>query len=142
MVKHCEAVELLLARMDSNPEEFRDGGRWEGLIIKYRSYLPVQDRTAMEDKINSLRLDTFHKDVMNELLAEPNDDAVARAAYTTTPTSNFPTGIAAAVPRTTGTTTIGVSPYTNAANINLSEGSIKSIAAALGAYANANVWKP
>jgi hypothetical protein len=118
--------------MDSNPEEFGDNGRWEGLIIKYRSYLPVQDRTAMEDKINSLRLDSFHKDVMSKLLAEPSED-VARVVYTGATT----------IPATTGVAYSNqcVSSNTNAAaNINLSEGSIKSIAAALGAYAN--VWRP
>lgn len=131
MGKHCEAVELLLARMDSNPEEFTENGRWEKLIVRYRSYLPMQDRTAMEDKINTLRLDVFHKDVMNELLAETRED-VTRAAFTGTSTS----------------TTI-TSPYLNAsptianttANLNLSRQSIKEIAAQLQSYAS-NTWKP
>jgi hypothetical protein len=141
MVKHCEAVELLLARMDSNPEEFEEGGRWEKLIVKYRPYLSATDRLALEDKINALRLDTFHKAVMSELLAEPNDD-VARAAYTATTT--MPTGIATAVPLTTGVAYSNqcISPSTiSAANINLSQQSIKDIAAAMSQYA-ANTWKP
>jgi len=144
MGKHCEAVELLLARMDSNPEEFGDNGRWEGLIIKYRSYLPVQDRTAMEDKINSLRLDSFHKDVMSKLLAEPSETVVvADNRYIYQGSSTVPVGGVSPMPITTGVAYANqcISPNTNAAaNINLSEGSIKSIAAALGAYAN--VWKP
>ena len=136
MGKHCAAVELLLARMDSNPEEFTENGRWEGLIIKYRSYLPMQDRTAMEDKINSLRLDVFHKDVMKQLLAEPSEDAAIDRGYyqSTIPTSNFPT-----VPVTTGITTAAVSPYANA--LSLSSQSIKDIAAQLQQYAS-NTWKP
>jgi len=125
MGKHCEAVELLLARMDSNPEEFEEGGRWEKLIVKYRTYLSATDRLALEDKINALRLDTFHKDVMSELLAEPSED-VERVVYTGA---------------TTIPTTIG-SAYSNAAaNINLSQQSIKDIAAAMSQYA-ANTWKP
>ena len=133
MGKHCEAVELLLARMDSNPEEFTENGRWEKLIVRYRSYLPMQDRTAMEDKINTLRLDVFHKDVMNELLAEPSENAaIGPSIYqTTSPTSNFPAGITAAVPTITNTT----------ANLNLSRQSIKEIAAQLQSYAS-NTWKP
>jgi len=137
MGKHCEAVELLLARMDSNPEEFEEGGRWEGLIIKYRSYLPVQDRTAMEDKINSLRLDTFHKAVMSELLAEPSEDAEAKGhiyIYQGSSTIPLTTGVAYA--------NQCISPSTNAAaSINLSQQSIKDIAAAMSQYA-ANTWKP
>jgi len=136
MGKHCEAVELLLARMDSNPEEFGDNGRWEGLIIKYRSYLPVQDRTAMEDKINSLRLDSFHKDVMSKLLAEPSETVVGtdnRYIYQGSST----------IPTTTGVAYSNqcISPNTNAAaNVNLNQQSIKELASALGMYAN--VWRP
>jgi hypothetical protein len=111
--------------MDSNPEEFEEGGRWEKLIVKYRTYLSATDRLALEDKINALRLDTFHKDVMSELLAEPSED-VERVVYTGA---------------TTIPTTIG-SAYSNAAaNINLSQQSIKDIAAAMSQYA-ANTWKP
>ncbi len=136
MGKHCEAVELLLARMDSNPEEFGDNGRWEGLIIKYRSYLPVQDRTAMEDKINALRLDSFHKDVMSKLLAEPSETVVGtdnRYIYQGSST----------IPTTTGVAYSNqcISPNTNAAaNVNLNQQSIKELASALGMYAN--VWRP
>jgi hypothetical protein len=130
MVKHCEAVELLLARMDSNPEEFGDNGRWEGLIIKYRSYLPVQDRTAMEDKINSLRLDSFHKDVMSKLLAEPNE-FVERVVHTGATTIPLTTGVAYSN---------AIASPNAAANVNLTQQSIKEIASALGVYAN--VWRP
>lgn len=142
MGKHCAAVELLLARMDSNPEEFTENGRWEGLIIKYRSYLPMQDRTAMEDKINSLRLDVFHKDVMKQLLAEPSEDAaIDRGYYQSTTT----TSTAAASPylnAARGTHTIAVSPVTSTANaLSLSNQSIKDIAAQLQQYAS-NTWKP
>lgn len=136
MGKHCEAVELLLARMDSNPEEFTENGRWEKLIVRYRSYLPIQDRTAMEDKINALRLDVFHKDVMNELLTEPSENVAVDPSIfqTTIPTSTIPTSTI-----TAGNITTAVSPYSNA--INLSRQSIKEIAAQLQSYAS-NTWKP
>ncbi len=141
MGKHCEAVELLLARMDSNPEEFEEGGRWEKLIVKYRTYLSATDRLALEDKINALRLDTFHKAVMSELLAETRED-VERVVYTGATT--IPVGrLSTAVPTTTGVAYSNqcISPNTNAAaNINLSQQSIKEIASALGVYAN--TWRP
>ena len=137
MGKHCAAVELLLARMGSNPEEFTENGRWEKLIAKWKPVLSVTDRTALEGKLNTLWLEVFHKDVMNELLAEPNEGAgVDRGYYQSTiPTSNFPT-----VPVTTGTTTYLDNSLSNA-NINLSNQSIKDIAAQLQQYA-ANMWKP
>jgi hypothetical protein len=138
--------------MDSNPEEFGDGGRWQGLILKYRTYLPAADRLAMEDKLNALRLDVFHKDVMKELLAEPNDDAAVDPSFYrgTRPGTQV---IGTTVP------TAAVSPYINAyqnalsntgvgsaltntpSNVNLSNQSIKDIAAALSQYA-ANTWRP
>jgi hypothetical protein len=151
MGKHCEAVELLLARMDSNPEEFKDGGRWEGLIVKYRTYLSATDRLALEDKINALRLDTFHKAVMSELLAEPSEEAVVDPSFyqgirpgaqvigTTVPTAAVSPYINA-YQNTLSNTGAGSALTNTSSNINLSEGSIKSIAAALGAYAN--VWRP
>jgi hypothetical protein len=140
MGEHCKAVELLLARMDSNPEEFGDGGRWEKHIIKYRSYLPVQDRLALEDKINALRMDVFHRDVMKELLVEPNEFV----AVSTIPVGGIsPVGRATTLPFSVASAYGNqcISPNTNAAaNINLSQQSIKEIASALGAYAN--VWRP
>lgn len=138
MGKYCAAVELLLARMDSNPEEFTENGRWEGLIIKYRSYLPMQDRTAMEDKINALRLDVFHKDVMNKLLAEPSENAaIGPSIYQTTTPSPYLNAIPTSA-LTAGTiTNVGAgSPA-----LNLSRQSIKEIAAQLQSYAS-NTWKP
>lgn len=137
MGKHCEAVELLLARMDSNPEEFTEHGRWEKLIAKYRLHLSATDRLALEDKINALWLDVFHKDVMKELLAEPSEDAAIDRGYYQ---STIPTSAAVAVPRTVGTTTYLDNSLSNA-NINLSSQSIKDIAAQLQAYAS-NTWKP
>ena len=144
MGKHCEAVELLLARMDSNPEEFAEGGRWQGLILKYRTHLPAADRLALEDKINALRLDVFHKDVMNELLAEPREDAEAKGhtfIYNGPVPANTVRGVSTVPTITTGITTIAVSPHSNATNINLSNQSIKEIAAQLQSYAS-NTWKP
>jgi hypothetical protein len=135
MSEYCEAVELLLARMDSFPEEFGDNGRWEKLILKYRTYLSATDRLALEDKINTLRRDAFHKDVMYELLAKPSEDAEAKGhIYIYQGSSTIPTGVAYS--------NRCISPSnTTAANINLSDQSIKDIAAQLQQYA-ANTLKP
>jgi len=127
MGKYCEAVELLLARMDSNPEEFEEGGRWEKLIVKYRTYLSATDRLALEDKINALRLDTFHKAVMSELLAETREDTISFSDLAVAMSA----GRTTTIPLTTAVTN----------SINLSQQSIKDIAAAMSQYA-VNTWKP
>jgi hypothetical protein len=128
MSEYCEAVELLLARMDSFPEEFGDNGRWEKLILKYRTYLSATDRLALEDKINALRRDAFHEDVMYELLAKPSEE-VTRVVHTGATT----------IPLTTGVAYANAIAGPNAA-ANLTQQSIKEIASALGVYAN--VWRP
>lgn len=130
MGEYCAAVELLLARMDSNPEEFSEGGRWERLIARNRAFLPMEDQMALTDKINTLRLEAFHKEVMSKLLAEPSEDvAVDPSIYPSIYPNASPTG------------GIAVSPVTNAAaNLNLSPQSIREIAAQLQSYAS-NAWK-
>jgi hypothetical protein len=121
--------------MDSNPEEFTDGGRWERLLIRHRSYLPMEDQMALTDKLNTLRMDVFHKDVMKELLAEPNDD-VAMAAYTATTT--IPAGVIAT---TIPAGAIGASQLNGMLNaINLSQNSIQELAQQLQQYAS-NAWR-
>lgn len=134
MGEYCAAVELLLARMDSNPEEFSEGGRWERLVARNRAFLPMEDQMALTDKINTLRLEAFHKEVMSELLAEPSENVAVDPGYyqTTIPTSNFPAGQQLSPSAlTAGNTT---------ANLNLSRQSIKEIAAQLQSYAS-NTWK-
>lgn len=112
MGKHCAAVELLLARMDSNPDEFTETPRWKKFIDHYKHMLPSADRIALEEKLNSLHLEVFHKAVMNELLAEPREDV---AVVSSSPV-------------------ISATPYTNATNQSLS-----NIATAMGEYAKRSV---
>lgn len=151
MGEYCAAVELLLARMDSNPEEFSEGGRWERLIARNRAFLPMEDQMALTDKINTLRLETFHKEVMSELLAEPrepeeyvwNNGARPNAVPLPIPGAVSPYLNAynnilvgqQASPSTLANTVCAASP-----TMNLSNQSIREIASQLQSYA-ANAWK-
>lgn len=112
MGKHCAAVELLLARMDSNPDEFTETSRWKKFIDHYKHMLPSADRIALEEKLNSLHLEVFHKAVMNELLAEPREDVAVVSS----------------------STVVSVDPYANASNTSLS-----TLATAMGQYAKRSV---
>lgn len=152
MGEYCAAVELLLARMDSNPEEFTDGGRWERLLIRHRSYLPMEDQMALTDKLNTLRLEVFHKEVMSELLAEPrepeeyvwNNGARTNAVPLPIPGAVSPyhytqmqnTLLAGQQASTSTLTNVGA----GSPSMNLSSQSIKDLAAQLQSYA-ANAWK-
>lgn len=153
MGEYCAAVELLLARMDSNPEEFSGGGRWERLIARNRAFLPMEDQMALTDKINTLRLETFHKEVMSELLAEPrepeeyvwNNGARPNAVPISTAVHGVANNNYAQMQNTllagqqaspSTLTNVGAGSPT----MNLSSQSLKDLAAQLQSYA-ANAWK-
>lgn len=72
------AVELLLARMKSHPEEFpRGGGRWAGLIQNMQELLSEEEVSLLKSHMRTIRLDEFHADIMDELLNGPERRAEA-----------------------------------------------------------------
>lgn len=77
------AVELLLSRMKSNPEEFAKGSvrrrRWDKIISDFDTYLTDEERQALRDKYSEIQMNQMHKDVMAELLhgAEEIEDPFA-----------------------------------------------------------------
>lgn len=77
------AVELLLSRMESNPEEFAKGSvrrrRWDKIISDFDTYLTDEERQALRDKYSEIQMNQMHKDVMAELLhgAEEIEDPFA-----------------------------------------------------------------
>lgn len=66
------AIELLLKRMESNPDEFVKGNRrhakWERIIAKYMEYVNPEDKKILNEKYGELQLNQMHKEVMAELL--------------------------------------------------------------------------
>ena len=70
-----KGIELLLQRMESNPEEFKPslytkGGvsKWESLVYSYEDILDKADVEVFRSKIRELRQDMFTEAVMQELL--------------------------------------------------------------------------
>lgn len=66
-------VRLLLARMESHPEEFKVGDgpfldRWYDSINTINAYGNETDRAALNAKLRDLRLGEAHEQVMDELL--------------------------------------------------------------------------
>ena len=72
------AVDLLLKRMESNPEEFvsphQRERRWEVLISKYESHMKNEERIAIKEKYSELQMNKCHKEIMAELLREPQPE--------------------------------------------------------------------
>lgn len=72
--KPHEAVELLIARMDSYPEEFTDDDRWDDLLDKYREYFTPPDEKAYALAYSKLMLKKFHDALMAELLHPASEE--------------------------------------------------------------------
>jgi hypothetical protein len=80
-----DGVKILLARMDSHPEEFADlfdspirrtSSRWNWVMTVLEakgSFLSEEDRTALLDKYHSIQGDNFTQHVMRELLEDTKD---------------------------------------------------------------------
>ena len=67
-----DVVKLLLARMESHPEEFKftRGGyhqRWYDHINSINEYGNKADKTALNAKLRDIRLTEIHEQVMDEL---------------------------------------------------------------------------
>ena len=67
------AIELMLARMDSNPEEFEDKeeGRWAEIIVELGEVAEKVEWNLLVTKLSSIHMDSIHKKIMQELCA-PN----------------------------------------------------------------------
>ena len=61
-------VDLMLARMDTHPEEF-DGSnnRWYMTLIDIEEYAPPEQAALIKAKIAAIRLDAAHHKAMDEL---------------------------------------------------------------------------
>jgi len=71
-----DAVKLLLARMDSHPEEFKlkdpsYHDRWYNHISAINSYGNEADRAAIAAKTRDIRMAEVHEQVMEELCNGP-----------------------------------------------------------------------
>lgn len=72
-----DVVKLLLARMESHPEEFRVGGkpysdRWDEHVSGIQAFGNAVDTAALDAKLRDIRLGEIHERVMDELLNGPD----------------------------------------------------------------------
>lgn len=84
-----QAVELLLKRMESNPQEFMSSSprqmRWNRIIRDYDSYLSDDERAAINQKYSEIQMDAMHKDIMTELLyGEQQEEEAQQSIYSVT----------------------------------------------------------
>ena len=67
-----DVVKLLLARMESHPEEFgRGSSRWGWMVEGVLTNCSEEERAAIHAGLRPIRLQQLHEDVMDELLSGP-----------------------------------------------------------------------
>lgn len=88
------AVELLLKRMESNPDEFvnphQKNRRWEIIIEKYRGYMTEEDHAAVKKKYSDLQMEQCHKDIMAELLRTEESPPSQNTGQMSLPFGSYP----------------------------------------------------
>jgi len=61
------AVQLLIARMESHPEEFVGGNRWKSLISTYEKFFSPEEARVFQEHIRKAHLDWLHTEIMRRL---------------------------------------------------------------------------
>ena len=73
-------IEILLKRMESNPDEFTKDNRWSYIVGDFENYLSEEDKKAYFNGLSKLRLNQFHSRVMEELL-DPKSESGEIQSY-------------------------------------------------------------
>ena len=79
-----KGIEILIARMESSPDEFLTGnksGKWLHLIEQYEDHMEPEDRKVLMDKYNALKMQKFTEKVMKELLEDQQEKSEAFGNY-------------------------------------------------------------
>lgn len=72
------AVDLLIKRMESNPDEFVEGHKksriWDALITRYESFMTKEENAVVKHKYSEIQMGQMHKEIMAELLRTENEN--------------------------------------------------------------------
>lgn len=74
-----DGLKIILARMDTNPEEFIDNRKWRRLVENDWPMFTKEEQEAYSTKLRSILLDTFSENVLKELMDE--DEAIETIKY-------------------------------------------------------------
>lgn len=77
-----KGIEILIARMESNPDEFTGTrNKWADLIERAEDFMEPEDRKALTDKFNALQMEKFTELVMKKLLEDQQEKSEAFGNY-------------------------------------------------------------
>lgn len=65
-----DGLKIILARMDTNPEEFIDNRKWRRLVENDWPMFTKEEQEAYSTKLRSILLDKFSEEVLKELMDE------------------------------------------------------------------------
>jgi len=68
-----DGLKIILARMDTNPEEFFDKRKWRHLVESDWPMFTKEEQEAYSTKLRSILLDKFSEEVLKELMGEDDD---------------------------------------------------------------------
>jgi len=63
-----EGVKLLLARMESHPEEFENDARWARFYQQYKSHWNSTEKRLFSKKMRAIRMKAMHESLIKELM--------------------------------------------------------------------------
>jgi hypothetical protein len=83
------AVRLLLARMETDPDEFIKTSRWEKVLDTCRTFCSEEERNAISEKYRLIQMDAVHVEAMKVIThandPEPEYDVVQDKMYAVHP---------------------------------------------------------
>lgn len=102
MSEYHDVVKLLLARIESHPEEFTGidmtreqdrlyTSRWGGLITRFWHTLTSEEQAALNNALVTANRNNFHSEVMKELL-DPRDSRAGKQMELFPAQSAYPPG--------------------------------------------------
>jgi hypothetical protein len=155
-----QGVQILLERMDTNPEEFeydiaRGGGKWSDIVQAVHArknapeahkntaplpFLTDPEVNALYDKLEDVRRENFTSDVLRRLADTPQEITQQglwdKPSYSTSnhPVLGTPPSLTTTLPYTTGTGTWGGSSITTAQALSLGDKQKEELVKALEEY--------
>jgi hypothetical protein len=68
-----KGVEILLARMETHPEEFEQDSKWVSLYQDYKKFMELEEQQMMMDKLKQLKMNKFEEIVIKRLMREERE---------------------------------------------------------------------
>lgn len=71
IAKFHPAVELVLSRMESNPQEFTyEGGKWRHTIEQHTRWMSKEEKDAVNEKLRIINLDNLRTTMLKKIVTD------------------------------------------------------------------------